>query len=183
MADDLEKRLQQEIDRLKTSSSGSGRITIERRSPSSGTAPVKTIHIHAKQPPSSGGGGFGQTASKGNAAAQVNSDYFDVPTDVPATGDAPYASPFRPPSQSPFSGLFHLRDVQDPERILNIVLWVITGVGILAILFHFQAITEVLFLFFATLLVNLSSFFLVVGIIVVIVGFIVVRMDRRRRGR
>lgn len=193
MADDLESRLQQEIDRLNAAPAQGtpgtqGTITILNRSPSPGAASMKTFQIHSNAPsasaydPAPSGGSataYGQTSGEGNAAAQAHSDYLDDPTDAPLTGDAPYTSPFSEPRKSPFS-FPRFQGGADAERVLRIALWVITAVGILAILLNFRAVTDTLFVFFAELLVSLSSFLLVIGIIVAAAVFLVSRFGRRR---
>lgn len=196
MADDLETRLQQEIDRLNKTSAKepSKTITITGRSASTGAASMRSFQIHSNASgngggssspyaPEPGGGsskGSGQASGGGNAAAQANADYPDEPAEHPATGDAPYTSPFREREKRPFPFPFPFEGGADPERVLTIALWGITIVGLLAILFNFRAVTDAIFVFFAELLVGLSSFLLVIGMIVAAVIFVVSRPNRRR---
>lgn len=173
MSDELERRMEAEIAHLR-SPSAPGRITITPvSSPAEPERPVRpgrtpiTIHPTPRTPQAPPGRPVSSPSEAEDYPASVTADPY---TDV-----RPYS--LNLPS--------HPTAAAGPgaERILRIVLWSVTILGLLLIVLNFQAVTLWIFYFLTGLIINVGSVLTVIILLLIVVLYFAARIPRNRGGR
>lgn len=195
MSDSLEKKMQEELDRLKSKKEVKKNITITpskttkhtdsgRRitiTPRSNTPANRTVTLPTENPPRGH-----EYHSRGNAASEELNDYPDTGNTYQSGTGTGYGERIYEQPQDTGAGRgrfrfnFSSRGQADPAQILRWILLSVTIIAGLAILLNFKKVTFSIFAFITNLLSGLFSFLIIVFIIVLVILYLT-RWRRPRR--